>query len=255
MVSRFLLDRANSALSASTANDRFKARFRIYVWYGVLGAALLHIVLFWASPVVTRLRPLLSKVDQLLLTPPLQAAPAPPAALAMMPRSGIPIPADVGERVLEEIPRPPEPLLDAPGAPVSEALLALLDGPRVTPHSIAPVLKNRAAMAAALQRLFAREGPDIDHPIQMDVWFLIDEGGVVRSTMIKTSSGFAALDTAVLRTAKQMLFTPAWSRGQTVPVWISLPILFDTDLPVASDSAGVEPSMASAVAAGRTSSN
>lgn len=246
MLSRFLLDRASAARPASTANERFKARSRIYVWYGVMGAALLHVALFWMAPVVARLRPWLERVDRLLLTAPLEAAPAPPELTAA---GAIPVPGFVGGGELEEIPRPPEPLVETPEAPVSDALRELLDGPRVTPHSVAPVLKNRAAMAAALQRLYAEEGPETDQPLRMDVWFLIDESGVVRATMVKESSGFAALDSAVLRTTKRMQFTPAWSRGQTVPVWISLPIIFRAELPVASDSVRAEPGMVSPAAA------
>lgn len=240
MLSRSLLDRSAPAHGRLTANDRFKARFRAYFWYGIVGAAVLHGVVFWMAPVVARWKPLLSKVEQLFLLPlPLEAAPAPPAPIAA---AGFPFPALVGGSALEEIPRPPEPLDDAPPTPpMSEALLALMrEGPSVTPHAVAPVLKNREEIAERLQRLFNTEGPAVDHPLRMEVWCLLDEAGVVRMTLVKESSGFVELDSAVLKTAQSMEFSPAWSRGTTVPVWIALPILFQVELPVASDSARVE---------------
>jgi len=237
---RSLLDRSGHVPSWASANDRFKSRFRTYFWYGIVGAAVLHGFLFWMAPIVARWKPLLSKVEQfLLLPPPLDAAPAPPARIAV---AGFPVPAPVGNPVLEEIRRPLDPLDEAPPTPpMSEALLALMrEGPSATPHAVAPVLKNREEMAARLQRVFSTEGPAVDHPLRMEIWCLLDEGGAVRMTVVKESSGFLALDSAVLRTAQSMEFSPAWSHGATVPVWIALPILFQVELPVASDSARAE---------------
>ena len=60
------------------------------------------------------------------------------------------------------------------------------------------------------------------------VWFLIDEEGLVRKTQIKESSGHEALDGAALKVAAVIEFTPALKEDKKVPVWISLPITFMT---------------------------
>ena len=62
----------------------------------------------------------------------------------------------------------------------------------------------------------------------VEVWFQIDEEGAVRQTLVKTSSGHAALDEAALKVADVIEFTPALNRDKRVPVWISLPITFKT---------------------------
>jgi len=240
-----LLDRSGPAQRYMTANDRFKARFRAYVHWGVIAATCLHALVFWITPAVMRLRPLLSRrVEQLLLAPPLNARPAPPTPVAVVAGFPVPLPVDKSE---EEIPKPPEPIEEAPVPPMSDALRDLLrEGPRITPYHIAPVLKNRNEMTRVLREIFRIHGEGIDHPVRMEVWFLIDEQGVVRYTTIKVPSGYPVLDTVVLGTSqRRMRFTPAWARGETVPVWIALPIVFEVELPVASDTARAEPTAVS----------
>lgn len=244
-----LLDRSGPGQRYMTANDRFKARFRTYFHWGVIAATCIHALAFWITPAVMHLRPWLSRrVERLLLAPPLHARPAPPAAVAVAAGFPIPLPVDKSE---EEIPKPPEPIEEAPVPPMSDALRDLLrEGPRITPYHIAPVLKNRNEMTRVLREVFRIYGAGIDHPVRMEVWFLIDEKGVVRSTTIKETSGFPVLDSVVLGTSeRRMRFTPAWARGETVPVWISLPIVFEVELPVASDTARAEPNTVSTASA------
>ncbi|HEX7118476.1 MAG TPA: energy transducer TonB [Longimicrobiales bacterium] len=222
-----------------TANDRFKARYRGVLWWSVALAAVIHGGILWLSPVVGRIRPWLTRVDLLSLTPPQDVVPAP--APSVPPAAGIPVPAEVGTYALEEIPRPPEPLREPPPeVPLSDALRALLDGPTFTPYQVAPRLKNRDAVVDSLEQLFFTEGLEIPDRVRVQVWSLIDERGVVRRTLVKESSGFAALDDVVLRAAELMEFTPAWSSGRTVPVWISLPVVFQTGMtgPAVADTTG-----------------
>lgn len=235
-----LLDRSGPAQRYITANDRLKARFRTYFHLGVIAATCIHALAFWITPVLMQLRPWLSRrVERLLLAPPLNASPAPTAGLAVA-GSPVPLPVDESE---EEIPKPPAPIEDAPVPPMSDALRELLrEGPRITPYHIAPVLKNRNEMTRVLREVFRIYGEGIDRPVRMEVWFLIDEHGAVRSTTIKETSGFPVLDSVVLGTSRRrMRFMPAWARGETVPVWISLPILFEVEPLVASDTAPAGP--------------
>ncbi|HEX6939710.1 MAG TPA: TonB family protein [Longimicrobiales bacterium] len=222
-----------------TANDRLKARSRKVLWLGVLAAALLHVGLLWLAPVVGRIGPWLTRVDRLALHPPLEVTPsrAPRTAAAV----GVPVPAAVGDAYAEEIPPPPKPLYQPPpDLLISPELAALMDGPTFTPYQVAPRLTNREAMVDSLHRLFVARYPDVPEQVRVQVWSLVDEQGAVRKTLIKQSSGHADLDAAVLEAAGLMEFTPAWSGGRTVPVWISLPIVFQISrAPVAApDTAG-----------------
>ena len=62
----------------------------------------------------------------------------------------------------------------------------------------------------------------------VQVWFFIDEEGVVQRTLVNESSGHKALDDAAIRVADIIEFSPALNRDKRVPVWISIPITFHT---------------------------
>lgn len=58
------------------------------------------------------------------------------------------------------------------------------------------------------------------------VLFSLDENGVVQDFEIDRSSGHQALDDAALSVAEVYRFSPALTRDQRVPVWVSFPITF-----------------------------
>jgi periplasmic protein TonB len=60
------------------------------------------------------------------------------------------------------------------------------------------------------------------------VYFLIDEEGVVAEAQVEQASGHQALDQAAVRVARQFRFSPALNRGEPVPVWVQIPIRFET---------------------------
>ena len=60
------------------------------------------------------------------------------------------------------------------------------------------------------------------------VYIFIDEQGDASNVVIQKSSGYPALDEAALTVARVMRFIPAENRGAVVPVWVSLPITFQT---------------------------
>ena len=83
-----------------------------------------------------------------------------------------------------------------------------------------------------MARLLEREYPPLLRDAGIGgtakVWFFIDEAGVVVKTQIHTSSGHAALDEAARSVGSQLLFSPALNRGEAVPVWVALDIVFET---------------------------
>ena len=73
----------------------------------------------------------------------------------------------------------------------------------------------------------ARRGdvsPDVRRTTK--VWFYIDESGRSVKQVVKTPSGYAVLDSAALRVAPQMRFSPALANGRAIPVWVALDVVF-----------------------------
>jgi len=117
----------------------------------------------------------------------------------------------------EELPPPPE----AGGGDITAA-------PTFTPFTIAPDIRNRRQVTEALRDNYPPNFRDAGIGATIDVWFLLDEQGVVQKALINKSSGFDEMDDAALEVAWEIEFTPALNRDKRVPVWISLPITFTT---------------------------
>jgi TonB family protein len=100
-------------------------------------------------------------------------------------------------------------------------------GPVFTPMTVRPQLQNSRDVQEALRRNYPPLLRDAGIGGTVNVWFFIDEQGVVRNTRLAETSGYDALDQAALRVAAAMRFTPARNRDQPVPVWVSLPITFE----------------------------
>lgn len=110
--------------------------------------------------------------------------------------------------------------------PVEEELAVSMEGPVFTPYTVKPALKNRAQVAAALQRNYPPLLRDAGIGGQTLFWFFIDAQGVTRKVMIQKSSGHAELDAAATNVAALMEFTPARNGEKPAPVWVSIPITF-----------------------------
>jgi TonB family protein len=100
--------------------------------------------------------------------------------------------------------------------------------PVFTPFTVAPVMRNRAEVAAALEREYPALLRDAGVGGRTIVWVRLDTNGVVQDAQINTSSGVAPLDQAALNVARQMEFSPAMNRDEIVPVWVSIPIQFQS---------------------------
>lgn len=207
----------------TSANEQFKARSRRVFWGAILAAAVAHGLLLWLSPDLGTIPRWLSRVEAMALSPPLDREPTPAGPEYTAP----PVAGVHGPPSTREIPRPLAPIVEQePDARAGGLWVDLLDGPVSTPFEIAPRLKNREATVEALSRLYPADEQGLPNRAKADVWFLIDELGVVRQTLIKESTGYARLDDAVLKVAGLMEFTPAWAGERRVPVWVSIPVIF-----------------------------
>jgi TonB family protein len=130
-----------------------------------------------------------------------------------------------GGQVLPAAPRTPRdsvpPATPRPGT-------RLEDGPTFTPMTRRPELTN----AAAVQQLLVAEYPPALKAAGVGgtaaVWHLIGADGRVLKAVISTTSGHAELDSAAVRVAQRMVFTPAEYQGERVAVWVEIPIVFTT---------------------------
>lgn len=100
--------------------------------------------------------------------------------------------------------------------------------PTFTPYETAPELRNRNEVAQALQREYPALLRDAGIGGTVVMWFFINDQGVVENTQVNQSSGHPQLDEAALRVANVFQFTPALNRDQRVPVWVAIPITFET---------------------------
>lgn len=143
----------------------------------------------------------------------------------------VPVVLDADEASVEASARSPAPRLPRrdprpPAGPPPATGGAVDRKPTFTPYDTPPELSNRAEIGAALRRVYPPLLRDAGIGGTANVWFLVDEAGVVRRTQLQKSSGHGALDHAALRVAEGMAFRPARLNGRPAKVWVALPITF-----------------------------
>ncbi|TVP44988.1 MAG: M56 family peptidase [Gemmatimonadales bacterium] len=141
-------------------------------------------------------------------------------------RSGGDPPATPSPGITAEATRGP-PRAEARAATEAQARRAG-DGPRFTPFTEAPEVRNRAAVGRALEREYPPLLRNAGIGGTVLVYFFVDAEGRVADVRLEESSGHEALDSAGLRVAEVFEFAPARNRGEPVPVWIQIPITFTT---------------------------
>ena len=214
-----------------SANDRFKRSFGTWFWGSMILATIVHFAVFnfWPEMTAEDVSYTADELEAIELPPEIEIPP-PPERIAR-PATPVIATADIQEDVtiapttfednpVEELPPPPE---EDTGA--SEDLAA---APQFTPMTVRPDIKNRGELERAMIREYPPLLRDAGIGGTVQVWFFIDESGVVQDTRIDQSSGHKALDDAALKVADIIQFTPALNRDKRVPVWISLPIKFTT---------------------------
>ena len=211
---------------AETANDRFKRGFGSRFWLGLLAATLAHAALMALFPGVGIAPVLADNRGMTTLELPDIRLPEEPAAV---PRPAAPVAGDRDVDIDITIPRTdlesnPPALLPPPPGPADRDLSA---APTFTPSTVSPRLDNPGEVVRLLERFYPPFLRDAGIGGTVRVWFFIDAEGRVQRTLIDESSGFDDLDAAALRVADRMRFTPAWNRDRRVPVWVSIPIVFE----------------------------
>jgi TonB family protein len=135
----------------------------------------------------------------------------------------------------------PGPILPAPGQEVArvstagmvprvseDALSILRVGPVFTPFTHAPALRNGSEVQAAIQREYPSGLRSLGVDGKVLLYFLIDGQGQVRDARVARSSGREEFDAAALRVAPLHSFSPALRQDHPTPVWIALPVTFQS---------------------------
>ncbi len=214
--------------SLETANDRFKKSFDTWFWGSVLVATVVHFVMFMFWPSMTAEDVSFDSEELVAIElPPEIEIPPPPQAISR-PATPVIAAADISEDItiapttfednpVEELPPPPD-----------EETVDIAAAPSFTPFTVRPDLINQREVERALEREYPPILRDAGIGGRVTVHFFIDEEGTVQNTLVAETSGHSSLDEAALRVANVFRFTPALNLDKVVPVWIALPITFQT---------------------------
>ncbi|MDE2782604.1 MAG: TonB family protein [Gemmatimonadota bacterium] len=217
------------SLVTETANDRFKSSFSTWFWGSMITATVLHFVFFafldFGEPDDVSFS--MEEIEMIDIPPEVEIPP-PPEAIA---RPATPVvatatideditiaPVTFDENPVENLPPPPD-----------EVETDISAAPAFTPYTVAPDRINDNEIVRALEREYPPLLRDAGIGGTVQVWFFIDETGIVQNQRVHTSSGHQALDDAALRVAPVFRFTPALNRDNAVPVWVAFPITFRTN--------------------------
>ena len=219
-------DGAVTVESRETANDRLKRSFSSWFWGSMILATAFHFSAFALWPELTA-ADFSFESDELeaIELPPEIEIPPPPQQIAR-PATPVMASADIDEDItiapttfednpVEDLPPPPE-----------EQAVDLSAAPTFTPFTVAPDIQNRAEVIRAMEREYPPLLRDAGIGGTVQVFFFIDEEGIVQQFQVNETSGHQALDDAALAVAGVYRFSAALNRDKRVPVWVSFGITF-----------------------------
>jgi TonB family protein len=215
---------------AVTANDRLKADFGSRFWGSLLLAALLHFLLLalWPEMEAADVSYAADQLEQVELPREFEIPP-PPEQLA---RPAVPVlstDVDISEDItIGEVRFEDNPVSELPPPPTGQGV-DVSENPVFTPREVEPELKNRPEFGRLLERRYPPMLRDAGVGGTVLLWVYVDESGRARNTRVTQSSGYEQLDALaqelMLEAAR---FFPALNRDQKVPVWIQMPVTFET---------------------------
>jgi TonB family protein len=103
--------------------------------------------------------------------------------------------------------------------------------PVATQFDQAPQVRNTAQVRQALDREYPIGLRATGTGGRVEIWFYVNDRGVVERSQLRRSSGNQDLDRAALKVAQVFQFNPGLRGGSPVTGWISVPIVFDGAAP------------------------
>ena len=209
-----------------TANDRFKRSFGTWFWSSMITATVLHFMIFqfWPMQTADFFASATSELEVVYIPPALEIPP-PPETVS---RPATPVMSVAIDHKITIAPTTfdDNAVIDLAAPPTNDPVAELSVKPVFTPWTVAPEIKNRSEVEAALIEEFPTILRDARIGGTVFVWFFISEEGTVLDRRVSASSGHTVLDQAALRVADIFRFSPALYRENIVQVWIQFPITF-----------------------------
>jgi periplasmic protein TonB len=211
-----------------TANDRFKRSFGSWFWGSMVAATIVHfmVMAFWPNLTASDFAFTMDEIEAIDLPPEIEIPP--PPEQIQRPANPVVTEATIDEDITIAPTTFEDNLPEDLPPPREEAAVDIGDQPTFTPFTVAPEVRNRQAVGRALEREYPSLLRDAGIGGTVLMHFFIDETGVLQNVLVAESSGHQALDDAAMRVANVFEFTPAMNRDQQVPVWIQIPITFQT---------------------------
>lgn len=212
------------------ANDRLKDAFGNWFWGGIAAAALLHflIIAFWPAMQAEDVSIQSSEIQQIEVMQEFEIPPPPeqivrPAVPVLSTDVSLTEDITIGEVTFDE-----NPVSDLPPPPSGRGV-DLSDEPAFTPREVDPRLTNTAAFQRAMERAYPATLKDAGIGGRVLLWVFVTESGEVGNVRVYESSGYPQLDAAAEKVMRETAtFSPAMNREQRVPVWVALPVTFQT---------------------------
>lgn len=157
---------------------------------------------------------------------PPQPAPALPPVISAAPSVTLP----TAEAAPATPPAEPSTATTAQPVVVSTATAAVPAAPAAAeaagPRQLPP---SAAQFVVAPQAEYPRASRRLKESGRVLVSVFIDEAGLPRQVLVKTSSGFALLDEAALAAVRKARFKPYMEHGQPQAGWVVIPMVFDLE--------------------------
>jgi periplasmic protein TonB len=211
-----------------TANDRLKRSFGSWFWGSMMAAVLVHFVLmaFWPNLRAADVSFTMEDMEAVDLPPEIEIPP--PPEQIQRPANPVVSEATIDDDVTISPTTFEDNMPDDLPPPPTESSAGIGEEPTFTPFTVAPEVRNRAEIGRVLQREYPSTLRDAGIGGTVVMHFFINEEGEVENVLVAESSGHSALDQAAERVAMAFEFSPALNRDQRVPVWIQIPITFQT---------------------------
>jgi len=214
-----------------SANDRLKNSFNSWFWGSLFAATLLHFALlaFWPDMEAADVSFTSTEMETVDVVQEFEIPPPPeqiarPAVPVLSANVNISDDITIGAVTFED-----NPVSDLPPPPTGSGTVAVSDAPTFTPYEVRPELRNRNDYGRALERAYPPMLKDAGIGGTVVLWVFINEQGTVENTRITQSSGYEQLDKVAEQVMREVAqFTPALNRDQRVPVWIQIPVTFQT---------------------------
>jgi len=216
--------------ASETANQRLKRHYRSWFWSSLMLATVLLFGVFAFTPAFAAANMSVGPSQALhtVVLPPQIKIPPPPKAI-QRPATPVVAAAKVNQNVtIAPTTFKANPISKLPPPPSAESSQNLSAAPTFTPFTVRPRLKNTAQISKALLRFYPPLLRDAGISGTVNMWFFISKTGKVVKTQVNRSSGYQAFDQAAKKVAELMKFSPAMNRDKQVPVWVSIPIEFQT---------------------------